>query len=104
MGVPVSDAMSVGSLMGTKMVINEFVAYSDLSPMIHQGVLSAKSVVIASFALCGFANFSSIAIQLGGIGTLVPNRKADLASLGFKAMICGTMASYISASLAGILL
>jgi len=104
MGVPASESLNVGSLMGTKMVINEFVAYSDLSPMIQQGVLSAKSVVIASFALCGFANFSSIAIQLGGIGVLVPNRKADLARLGFKAMICGTMASYISASLAGILL
>lgn len=104
MGVPVSESMDVGSLMGTKMVINEFVAYSDLTPMIQQGVLSPKAVVIASFALCGFANFSSIAIQLGGIGTLVPSRKADLASLGFKAMICGTMASYISASLAGILL
>jgi CNT family concentrative nucleoside transporter len=104
MGVPVSESMSVGSLMGTKMVINEFVAYSDLTPMMQQGVLSAKSIVIASFALCGFANFSSIAIQLGGIGTLVPNRKADLARLGFKAMICGTMASYVSASLAGILM
>lgn len=104
MGVPVSESLHVGSLMGTKMVINEFVAYSDLSPLIQQGVLSSKSVVIASFALCGFANFSSIAIQLGGIGTLVPNRKADLARLGFKAMICGTMASYISASMAGILL
>ncbi|MCX6327497.1 MAG: NupC/NupG family nucleoside CNT transporter [Bacteroidia bacterium] len=104
MGVPPSESLHVGSLMGTKMVINEFVAYSDLSPMIQQGVLSAKSVVIASFALCGFANFSSIAIQLGGIGVLVPNRKADLARLGFKAMLCGTMASYISASLAGILL
>lgn len=104
MGVPPSESLHVGSLMGTKMVINEFVAYSDLSPMIQQGFLSAKSVVIASFALCGFANFSSIAIQLGGIGVLVPNRKADLAKLGFKAMICGTMASYISASLAGILM
>jgi CNT family concentrative nucleoside transporter len=104
MGVPPSESLQVGSLMGTKMVINEFVAYSDLSPMIQQGLLSAKSVVIASFALCGFANFSSIAIQLGGIGVLVPNRKADLAKLGFKAMICGTMASYISASLAGILM
>jgi concentrative nucleoside transporter, CNT family len=104
MGVPVSESLQVGSLMGTKMVINEFVAYSDLSPMIEQGLLSTKSVVIASFALCGFANFSSIAIQLGGIGTLVPHRKADLARLGFKAMICGTMASYVSASLAGILL
>lgn len=104
MGVPPSESLNVGSLMGTKMVINEFVAYSDLSPMIQQGMLSAKSVVIASFALCGFANFSSIAIQLGGIGVLVPGRKADLARLGFKAMICGTMASYVSASLAGILL
>ncbi len=104
MGVTPSESMTVGSLMGTKMVINEFVAYSDLSPLISQGALSTKSIVIASFALCGFANFSSIAIQLGGIGTMIPHRKADLASLGFKAMICGTMASYISASLAGILL
>ena len=104
MGVPPSESLNVGSLMGTKMVINEFVAYSDLSPMIQQGVLSAKSVVIASFALCGFANFSSIAIQIGGIGVLIPHRKADLAKLGFKAMLCGTMASYISASLAGMLL
>lgn len=104
MGVPASESFQVGSLMGTKMVINEFVAYSDLSPLIQQGALSAKSIVIASFALCGFANFSSIAIQLGGIGAMVPQRKADLARLGFKAMICGTMASYISASLAGILM
>ena len=104
MGVPPKESMSVGSLMGTKMVINEFVAYSDLSPMIAKGILSAKSVVIASFALCGFANFSSVAIQLGGIGAIAPNRKADLAKLGLKAMICGTMASYISASLAGILM
>ncbi len=104
MGVPVKESLSVGSLMGTKMVINEFVAYTDLSPMIQQGILSAKSVVIASFALCGFANFSSVAIQIGGIGTLAPDRKADLARLGLKAMICGTMASYISATLAGILL
>jgi CNT family concentrative nucleoside transporter len=104
MGVPVKESLPVGSLMGTKMVINEFVAYSDLSPMIQQGILSAKSVVIASFALCGFANFSSVAIQIGGIGVLAPDRKADLARLGLKAMVCGTMASYISASLAGILL
>ena len=104
MGVPASESLQVGSLMGTKMVINEFVAYSDLSPMIAQGVLSAKSIVIASFALCGFANFSSVAIQLGGIGAIAPTRKADLARLGLKAMLCGTMASYISASLAGILM
>ena len=104
MGVPVKESLPVGSLMGTKMVINEFVAYSDLSPMIQQGILSARSVVIASFALCGFANFSSVAIQIGGIGALAPDRKADLARLGLKAMLCGTMASYISASLAGILM
>ena len=104
MGVPVAESFDVGSLMGTKMVINEFVAYSDLAPMIHAGALSPKSIIIASFALCGFANFSSIAIQLGGIGAMIPSRKADLARLGFKAMICGTMASYISASLAGILM
>ena len=104
MGVPVAESFEVGSLMGTKMVINEFVAYSDLAPMIHAGALSPKSIIIASFALCGFANFSSIAIQLGGIGAMIPSRKADLARLGFKAMICGTMASYISASLAGILM
>jgi CNT family concentrative nucleoside transporter len=104
MGVPWHEAHTVGALMGTKMVINEFVAYSDLSPLIKAGALSAKSVVITSFALCGFANFSSVAIQLGGIGALAPDRKADLARLGLKAMICGTMASYISAALAGILL
>ena len=103
MGVPLKESLPVGSLMGTKMVVNEFVAYSDLSPMIQHGILSAKSVIIASFALCGFANFSSVAIQIGGIGALAPDRKADLAKLGLKAMICGTMASYISASLAGIL-
>lgn len=104
MGVPASESLSVGSLMGTKMVINEFVAYSDLSPMIAGGALSAKAVVIASFALCGFANFSSVAIQIGGIGAIAPARKADLARLGLKAMLCGTMASYVSASLAGILM
>jgi CNT family concentrative nucleoside transporter len=90
--------------MGTKMVINEFVAYTDLAPIIESNSLSPKAIVIASFALCGFANFSSIAIQIGGIGAMAPDRKADLARLGFKAMLCGTMASYVSASLAGILL
>ena len=85
MGVPPSESLNVGSLMGTKMVINEFVAYSDLSPMIQQGLLSAKSVVIASFALCGFANFSSIAIQLGGIGVLgAQSRKADPCQTGIQ--------------------
>jgi CNT family concentrative nucleoside transporter len=104
MGVPSQDVQVVGSLMGTKMVINEFVAYSKLAPMLASGVLSAKSVVIVSFALCGFANFSSIAIQVGGIGELAPSRRSDLAKLGFKALIVGTLASYLSATLAGLML
>lgn len=104
MGVPSQDIFSVGSLMGTKMVVNEFVAYSDLKPLIESQALHPKSLAIASFALCGFANFSSIAIQVGGIGELAPERRADLARLGFKALICGTLASYLSATLAGIML
>jgi CNT family concentrative nucleoside transporter len=104
MGVPSQDIQTVGSLMGNKMVINEFVAYAKLTPMIESGALAPKSVIIASFALCGFANFSSIAIQVGGIGELAPSRRADLAKLGFKALICGTLASYLSATLAGIMM
>jgi CNT family concentrative nucleoside transporter len=104
MGVPAQDTQVVGSLMGTKMVINEFVAYSKLAPMIASGALAHKSVVIVSFALCGFANFSSIAIQVGGIGELAPSRRSDLAKLGFKALICGTLASYMGATLAGMMM
>ena len=104
MGVPSQDTFTVGSLMGTKMVINEFVAYSNLSPMIAQHALQPKSILIVSFALCGFANFSSIAIQVGGIGELSPGRRSDLAKLGFKALFCGTLASYLSATVAGILM
>ena len=106
MGVPWKEASNVGSLMGTKMVLNEFVAYMNLAPIIKGAssvVLCKKSIVIASFALCGFANFGSVAIQVGGIGELAPNRRADLAKLGIKALICGTLASYLSATIAGIL-
>ena len=103
MGVPAVDASAAASLMGTKMVVNEFVAYSQLAPMIQAGGLDPKTVTIVTFALCGFANFSAIAIQIGGIGEMAPSRKADLARVGFTAMICGTMASYVSASIAGIL-
>lgn len=103
MGVPSPEVMKVGSLLGTKLVINEFVAYANLAPMIKEGALSPKAVVIASFACCGFANFSSIAIQVGGIGELAPDRRPDLAKLGFKALVCGTLASYLSATIAGIL-
>lgn len=104
MGVPSQDVFTVGSLMGTKLVVNEFVAYSDLAPLIKSQGMHPKSIAIASFALCGFANFSSIAIQVGGIGELAPERRSDLARLGFKALVCGTLASYLSASLAGIMM
>ena len=104
MGVPFNDIHAVGSLMGTKLVLNEFVAYSQLTPMIANSALSAKAIAIASFALCGFANFSSVAMQVGGIGALVPERRGDLARLGIKAMICGSLASFLSATLAGILM
>ena len=102
LGTPLHDVMNVGALMGEKLVLNEFIAYTDLIAL--KDVLSEKAVVIASFALCGFANFGSIAIQIGGIGELAPTRRADLAKLGFKALICGTLASYISAAMAGILM
>ncbi len=101
MGVPLSEATSVGSLMGTKLVLNEMVAYVDLSNM--QQILSEKSFLIASFALCSFGNFGSIAIQLGGIGELAPNQRKNLARLGVRALICGTLTCYMSAAIAGIL-
>lgn len=107
LGVPWSDAHLVGTLMGKKMVINEFLAYTELSAILKGGVpgvsLSPRAETIATFALCGFANFSSIAIQVGGIGEIAPSRRQDLARLGVKALICGTMASYLSATIAGLL-
>lgn len=102
MGVPAQDIEVAGALMGKKMVVNEFVAYLD---MVHlKATLDPKTIAITSFALCGFANFSSVAIQIGGIGELAPSRRSDLAKLGFKALIAGTLASYLSATLAGLLL
>ena len=103
MGVPSQDVYTAVGLMGTKMVINEFVAYYDMKDLIAKNVLQPKTIAIVSFALCGFANFSSVAMQIGGIGQLAPERRADLAKLGFKALICGTLASYLSATVAGIL-
>lgn len=99
MGVSSSDISNVGMLMGEKMVINETVAYMDMIKM----TLSDKSLAIATFACCGFANIATIAIQIGGIGELAPNQRKNLARLGLKAMICGTITSYISACIAGIL-
>ncbi|HEX8411780.1 MAG TPA: nucleoside transporter C-terminal domain-containing protein [Thermoanaerobaculia bacterium] len=101
-GVPWQDATAVGNLLGTRMVLNEFVAFVQLGEMI--GKLSPKSFVIATYALCGFANFSSIAIQIGGIGSLAPTRRGDLARLGLRAMIAGTMANFMTGAIAGMLL
>jgi CNT family concentrative nucleoside transporter len=100
MGVPASEAGSIGTLLGKRMVVNEFVAFIELGKM---AALSAKAKLIATFALCGFANFSSIAIQVGGIGALVPERRGDLARLGLKAMLAGTLANFMSACIAGLL-
>ena len=102
MGVPAQDVEVAGALMGKKMVVNEFVAYLDMVKL--KATLDPKTIAITSFALCGFANFSSVAIQIGGIGELAPTRRSDLAKLGFKALIAGTLASYLSATLAGLLL
>ncbi|MEY2760197.1 MAG: hypothetical protein RLZZ96_97 [Bacteroidota bacterium] len=102
MGVPAQDVEVAGALMGKKMVVNEFVAYLDMVKL--KDTLDPKTIAITSFALCGFANFSSVAIQIGGIGELAPSRRSDLAKLGFKALIAGTLASYLSATLAGLLL
>jgi concentrative nucleoside transporter, CNT family len=102
MGVPWNDAPRIGNLLGTRMALNEFVAYSQLGPM--KATLDPKSFTIATFALCGFANFSSIGMQIGGIGGLAPNRRHDLARLGLRAMLAGTLANFMTATIAGFLL
>ncbi len=105
MGTPWKDAMAVGTLLGEKMALNEFVAYLHLGSMLQEGAgLSPRSVVIATYALCGFANFSSIAIQIGGIGGMAPERRGDLSRLGLRAMIAGTLANFMTACVVGILL
>ena len=102
MGVPWRDAGVVGNLLGTRMALNEFVAYSQLGPL--KASLDPKSFTICTYALCGFANFSSIGIQIGGIGALAPNRRHDLARLGLRAMFAGTLANFMTATIAGFLL
>jgi concentrative nucleoside transporter, CNT family len=101
-GIPWHDAHSIGNLMGLRMVTNELVAFQRLGPM--KETLDPRSFTIATFALCGFANFSSIGIQIGGIGALAPNKRSDLAQLGIRAMLCGTMANLMSASIVGVML
>jgi CNT family concentrative nucleoside transporter len=101
-GIPWHDCVSIGNLLGTRMVINELVAFKDLGAM--RGSLDARSFTIATFALCGFANFSSIGIQIGGIGALAPNKRGELARLGIRAMLAGTMANLMSASIVSMML
>ena len=101
-GVPWHDCVQIGNLLGTRMVVNELVAFSMLGPM--KGTLDPRSFTIATFALCGFANFSSIGMQIGGIGSLAPNLKSQLAKFGIRAMLAGTMANLMSASIVGIFL
>jgi len=101
-GIPWHDAATIGNLLGTRMVMNEFVAFAKLGSI--KSTLDPRSFTIATFALCGFANFSSIGIQIGGIGALAPNRREDLARLGLRAMLAGTMANLMSASIAGMLI
>jgi concentrative nucleoside transporter, CNT family len=104
MGVSWSEAHIVGNLLGTQITANEFVSYLKLSELIKSGALSERSIAIATYSMCGFANFGSIGIQLGGIGALAPNRRSDLAKLGLKAMFGGALASYMTGTIAGMLL
>jgi CNT family concentrative nucleoside transporter len=101
-GIPWQDAHSIGNLLGLRMVTNELIAFQRLGPM--KEALDPRSFTIATFALCGFANFSSIGIQIGGIGALAPNKRSELAQLGIRAMLCGTMANLMSASIVGVML
>ncbi len=102
-GVPWTDAVSFGSLLGTKVVLNEFVAYLNLGTLVSGGALLEKTITMATFALCGFANFSSIAIQIGGIGPLAPSRTSELAQLGLRALLAATLANLMTATIAGVL-
>ena len=104
MGVPWSEAGVLGTLMGKKIVLTELIAYGDLQQVLAEGLISERTAIIASYALCGFANFGSIGIQLGGIGAMAPNRRGDLARLVTKAMIGGALASWLTATIAGLLL
>ena len=100
-GVPWQDAVTIGGLIGQKIVINEFVAYLDLAQI--QDTLTDKGRLIATYALCGFANFASIAIQIGGIGGLAPDRRSDLARFGMRAVLGGTLATLMTATIAGVI-
>ena len=104
MGVPAQDCFNVGQILGERVVLNEFVGFLDLTANAKQLALDPRSFTIATYALCGFANFASIAIQVGGIGSLAPERRGEMAKIGFRAMCGGLLAAYMTACLAGILL
>jgi len=106
MGAPARDCMAFGQILGERIVLNEFIGYLDLTNLVkaNKEALDPRTVTLATYALCGFANFSSIAIQIGGIGALAPSRRADLARLGLRSMVGGLLASYLTATIAGILL
>jgi CNT family concentrative nucleoside transporter len=103
-GVPWQDSVTVGSLIGQKVVLNEFIAYLNLSALLPTGVLSEKAIIISTYALCGFANLSSIAIQIGGIGGIAPGRRRDLARFGLRAVLGGSLATFMTATIAGVLI
>ena len=103
-GISWDESALVGSLLGQKFVLNEFIAYVDLSQMKMDGVLSEKSIIISTYALCGFANFSSIAIQIGGIGSMAPSRQEEISKLGFRALIAATLATLLTGNIAGIVM
>jgi CNT family concentrative nucleoside transporter len=104
MGVPWADAAAVGNLLGIKIALNEFVAYGALGSYIQEGAMGERATIISTYALCGFANFSSIGIQIGGIAAVAPGRRSDLAKVGLKAMMGGAIASWLTATIAGMLL
>ena len=106
MGVPWDEAPIIGKLLGEKLVLTEFLAYMNLAKIsaAEQAIISERSAIIASYALCGFANFASIGIQIGGIGGIAPNRMSELAAMGIRAMIAGTLAAFMTATVAGVLI
>jgi CNT family concentrative nucleoside transporter len=103
LGVPWQDAPEIGNLLGTRMVLNEFIAFTQLGALNKQHLITDRSFTIATFALCGFANFASIGMQIGGISALAPTRRGDLARLGLRAMLAGTLANFITAIIVGLL-
>src|SRR3712207_4199128 len=103
MGIPRGDISIAGNLLGQKIVLNEFVAYGNLAPLIVQKSLTPKTIMILTYALCGFANFSSIAIQIGSIGSLAPEKRGDVAKLGLKAVLAGSLSTFMTATIAGLL-